>query len=175
MWIWRVEPSPSRSPRTISTLIFTRQLGISLANASIHDVFLPQSRSKMFKMDASVANLKGKICGSDDIPLGCLIVRCVFIIEIIRVWCSWLVRQIKTQLIHLLSTENCPFWLWITVKAPKIIFAWDRPANGDESPPAFHVEVLSSSCMPRSSNGCIFETALGHDLPDLHSAMETLK
>ena len=109
MRIWRVEPSPPRSPRTISTLIFTRQLGISLENVSIHDVFLPQLRSKMFKMDASVANLKGKICGSDDIPLGCLIVRCVFIIEIIRVWCNWLVRQIKWQLIHLLSTENCAY------------------------------------------------------------------
>ena len=105
----RVKLSPSRSPRTISNLIFTRQLGISLANTSIHEVFLPQLRSKMFKVDASVANLKGNICGSDDIPLGRLIVRCVFIIEIIRVWCSWLVRQIKTQLIHLLSTENCAY------------------------------------------------------------------
>ena len=109
MWIWRVEPSPSRSPRTISTLIFTRQLGISLANVSIHDVFLPQLRSKMFKMDASVANLKGKICGSDDIPLGCLIVRCLFIIEIIRGWYSWVVTQTRRQLIFLLSTENCGF------------------------------------------------------------------
>ena len=95
----------------MSNMIFTRQLGISLASTSIYDVFLPQLRSKMFKMDASVANLKGKICGSDDIPLGCLIVRCVFIIEIIRVWCNWLVRHIKTQLIHLLSTENRPFRL----------------------------------------------------------------
>ena len=109
MWKWRVEPSPSRSPRTISTLIFTRQPGISLANTSIHEVFLPQLRSKMFKMDASVANLKGKICGSDDIPLGRLIVRCVFIIEIIPVWCSWLDRQIKTQLTHLFSAENCAY------------------------------------------------------------------
>ena len=109
MSIWRVEPSPSQSPRTISTLIFTRQLGISLANSSIHKASLARLRPKMCKMDASVANLWCKLCASDDIPIGCLIVRCHFIIEITQVRCDWLVRQIKCQLIHLLSTENCAY------------------------------------------------------------------
>ena len=90
---------------------------------------------KTLKMGASLGNLKGKICGSDDIPLGCLIVRCLFIIEIIRGWYSWVVTQTRRQLIFLLSTENCGFrmLMWTPIYSMIIPIMWRYLSNNSHT------------------------------------------